>query len=197
MRYLLYNSWRVLIPLTIFVAFIVVLSYIPKFDGENRRSASCASNLKQIYLGYYQYIRDYDDRYPRAVNGVFSMTDSSSWIGQLQPYLKSSSIFICPGSLSGGQFSSSFAYNTRLSQKKQSDLGKVELLILNFEVKPRPDGWTQTGTGFGAVTASTRHLGGANYSFVDGHVKWLEPGQLTGSPTRKEAFTFVPADGGK
>ena len=37
-----------------------------------------------------------------------------------------------------------------------------------------------------------RHLGGANYAFLDGHTKWLKPEQVSQSPTSKKhpMYTF-------
>lgn len=38
--------------------------------------------------------------------------------------------------------------------------------------------------------ASERHLGGANYAFVDGHVKWLNPGKVTCAAADGVLFTL-------
>jgi prepilin-type processing-associated H-X9-DG protein len=35
-----------------------------------------------------------------------------------------------------------------------------------------------------------RHLGGANYSFVDGHVRWLRPEELSDESPKAASFTF-------
>jgi prepilin-type N-terminal cleavage/methylation domain-containing protein/prepilin-type processing-associated H-X9-DG protein len=59
-----------LIELLIVIAIIALLAAIlfPVFARarENARRASCQSNMKQLGLGFVQYINDYDGRYPGA-----------------------------------------------------------------------------------------------------------------------------------
>src|ERR1700755_2603487 len=60
-----------LIELLVVIAIISILASIlfPVFARarENARRASCQSNLKQIGLGFAQYIGDYDETYPNAI----------------------------------------------------------------------------------------------------------------------------------
>jgi prepilin-type N-terminal cleavage/methylation domain-containing protein/prepilin-type processing-associated H-X9-DG protein len=59
-----------LIELLVVIAIIALLAAIlfPVFARarENARKASCMSNMKQLGLGFTQYIQDYDERYPGA-----------------------------------------------------------------------------------------------------------------------------------
>lgn len=108
-----------LIELLIVIAIIAILAAIlfPVFASvrAKARQASCASNLKQIGLGYLQYEQDYDEMtLPYSyyatyapgnytyqfwycqliVSGGTSSYDFSK--GLLQPYLKNTQVLDCP-----------------------------------------------------------------------------------------------------
>ncbi len=94
-----------LIELLVVIAIIAILAAIlfPVFGRarENARRSSCQSNIKQIGLGFKQYIQDYDEKYPIAIAdvgsgaGSFDTTDQG-WAQSMQPYMKSVQIFQCP-----------------------------------------------------------------------------------------------------
>jgi prepilin-type processing-associated H-X9-DG protein len=101
--------------LLVVIAIIAILAAIlfPVFARarENARRSSCQSNLKQIGLGFAQYLQDNDGVYPyghdkadvMAYYGVPGYgtwyTDASPghlWNDKLQPYMKSTQLFTCP-----------------------------------------------------------------------------------------------------
>lgn len=96
-----------LIELLVVIAIIAILAAIlfPVFARarENARRASCQSNLKQIGLGIAQYTQDYDEKLPyienesSPVGGQFA-SDNTYWADGIQPYVKSTQIFLCPSS---------------------------------------------------------------------------------------------------
>ena len=101
------NSGFTLIELLVVIAIIAILASIlfPVFARarENARRSSCQSNLKQIGLGFLQYVQDSDERYPLAFRrqGTGTQTfqdnpDDVGWAWVLQPYTKSTQIFQCP-----------------------------------------------------------------------------------------------------
>ena len=121
-----------------------------------RYNSACQSNLKQIGLGLMQYMRDYDERAPRAAN----------WMPALQPYLKRETIYNCPAR-ADWQFG--YAMNARFAQVSfsqfegdyanatviyDSDLNRLNA-VDNGDSLPKP----------------FRHRGGNNLLFADGHVK--------------------------
>jgi prepilin-type processing-associated H-X9-DG protein len=177
------------------ILLIVAAILFPIFarSGEHAHNPSCQSNLKHIALGFKQYIQDYNERYPIAKNSSSGLANSDNWAGQLAPYLKSTQVFQCPQDTSAtDNQKSNYGYNARMSKAEESKLNNSAIIILNYEVVADPNGWTQTGTGPQNVSASTRHLDGANYSFVDGHVKWLKPETVTALSPKQGSPTFIP-----
>ena len=100
-----------LIELLVVIAIIAILAAIlfPVFARarENARRASCSSNLKQMGLAFIQYTQDYDETFPDAhpdedcTNSIVSSpqyfaSDNVIWADVLQPYVKSTQIFLCP-----------------------------------------------------------------------------------------------------
>ena len=93
-----------LIELLVVVAIIAILAAIlfPVFARarENARRSSCQSNLKQIGLGVLQYAQDYDEILPSPSYGSSSAqltaTQRPKWNDVIQPYIKSTQLFVCP-----------------------------------------------------------------------------------------------------
>ena len=94
-----------LIELLVVIAIIALLAAIlfPVFAQarEKARTASCASNLKQLGLGVMQYVQDFDDYYPPCAIPAAGVT---SWGGpflstvadEIFPYTKSTQVWHCP-----------------------------------------------------------------------------------------------------
>ncbi len=80
-----------LIELLVVIAIIAILAAIlfPVFAQarEKARAISCLSNLKQIGLGYVQYIQDYDEKTCPAWSPDNTI-DESRWQFTLQPYIQ-------------------------------------------------------------------------------------------------------------
>ncbi len=88
-----------LIELLVVIAIIAILAAIlfPVFAQarEKARTASCLSNLKQLGLGFIQYVQDYDEAVPLSWHG----TDNNycySWRAAINPYVKSDDVQFCP-----------------------------------------------------------------------------------------------------
>ncbi len=90
-----------LIELLVVIAIIALLAAIlfPVFSRarENARKSSCANNLKQIGLGITQYAQDYDETMPAVTVGTAT---GSRWHEQIQPYIKSRQVLVCPSNTS-------------------------------------------------------------------------------------------------
>lgn len=189
-----------LIELLVVIAIIAILASIlfPVFARarENARRSSCQSNLKQIGLGFAQYVQDYDEKLPPTGIGT-PPAAPQGWADALQPYLKSIQIYQCPSETTPPQTDptvngyTDYWMNTLTSGKHIATFESTAVTILSFEGpanaqpasansngKEYEDRATKSGVSYGAggwTGQAYRHLDGTNFGFADGHVKWLKP----------------------
>jgi prepilin-type N-terminal cleavage/methylation domain-containing protein/prepilin-type processing-associated H-X9-DG protein len=193
-----------LIELLVVIAIIAILAAIlfPVFARarENARRASCQSNLKQMGLGLMQYTQDYDEKFPTTSITLAGPT-YVRWSGMIQPYIKSTQLFICPsdtgsynqtnignGSSEGMSYGYSTYFNSSSNVAQASMVKPAETIVFgdgtSYVVKPAAaDPFTgSASTQYpGLVWNSNenessrpvryRHLEMANFAFADGHVK--------------------------
>ena len=194
-----------LIELLVVIAIIAILASIlfPVFARarENARRASCQSNLKQIGLGFMMYTQDYDEKYPPRLMGTWGtdstyvvQTDSSmpgylftssdgsgsghyaTWMDILQPYLKSTQIFVDP-SVSSTTYPS-YGYNANVSGLAMASAQEPSLTMLALDYNTQYSIYANRcdangSFDFPASKVRAPHLDGGNNVFLDGNVKWL------------------------
>jgi prepilin-type N-terminal cleavage/methylation domain-containing protein/prepilin-type processing-associated H-X9-DG protein len=128
-----------------------------------------------------------------------------SWQDSIQPYLKSTQIYYCPSrpGAKRGTYFIDYAINGMLAKSPGAKLSAVAdagTTVLNFDFYEGFPDWPFAGkallydhinnpaTGYAtvhspstgeALAGTERHLDGANWSFADGHVKWLEDYHMT------------------
>ena len=118
--------------------------------------------------------------------------------GGLYPYVRSKSVYICPDDVAGSANGLSYSMNSCLDSAEPSGggfergdplakitvpsstmlLGEEASYTLNDQTNDPALGTSDDGYfAFGVNDFSTRHTGGSNISFVDGHAKWYTPSQ--------------------
>lgn len=182
-----------LIELLVVIAIIAILAAIlfPVFARarESARRTSCSNNIKQIVIGLKSYIGDNDETYP-AVGTNATPTDASGWASAIQPYVKSVQILQCPSETNppaaattpGSAGYTDFFYNSQVASQNESVFSFVSNTVIigdggngaaNYNVNGcAASPCADTAGSLATLPAANRHLDGANYGFVDGHVKW-------------------------
>lgn len=172
-----------LIELLVVIAIIAILAAIlfPVFARarENARKASCLSNLKQIGIAFAQYTQDYDENtVPLRVGNASSL--SFSWNMCIEPYLKSTQVFMCP------------------SNKGQDSTGKDKNMTYSYNMNTA--GAPLANLSSFALPSQTVHIidaEGANLASNQSLVFFIGYRDLTGNEQGRilTANTVVPATG--
>lgn len=188
-----------LIELLVVIAIIAILASIlfPVFARarENARRASCQSNLKEIGLAMMQYTQDYDEKYiANQPTDTASPGNGVTFVTALQPYIKSTQIFICPSATgttvttpnTAGDHNwsapsppwntastSSYGMNTNLENASLASVDSPATRILFFDSTWYTAGGVTVGLAGDPIWEATRHFDGIDIAYADGHVKWI------------------------
>jgi prepilin-type processing-associated H-X9-DG protein len=160
--------------------------------------SSCQSQLKQIGLGFLQYVQDYNEKMPIVVG-------DSGWANQLQPYVKSNQLFQCPSEKGNTTPQTNprltgytdYFYNAQLEQIPLARFEEVQRTVMAAEGN---NGQENTNAAYAkreiplawrSDTASPayRHIETANYLFADGHVKASKVAAIS-TGWKKDGFYF-------
>ncbi|GAB4456374.1 MAG: hypothetical protein OHK0029_14160 [Armatimonadaceae bacterium] len=113
--------------------------------------------------------------------------------GSLFPYVKNTEVYRCPSDVLGRNRTLSYSMNGRMDSIILAgvDAPSSTILLVDehrtlndgyFEPPNEnipPDAAQQGYVGFfGAEQPTRQHNGGANFAFVDGHIKWRRPEQM-------------------
>ncbi|MEN6403840.1 MAG: DUF1559 domain-containing protein [Armatimonadia bacterium] len=201
---------ELLVVIAIIAILAAILFPVFAKAREKARQTSCLNNVKQITLGVLQYVQDYDERfvddnpipgYPTPVGGI------CSWRFKIQPYIKNWQVFNCPSSGDIKDWSNpnvqgqgGYGFDTGLGGQALGVLTTPANRILISDARhwaigscyPGNVAYPSIGSGYspcGAAAqanwtdAHTRHNGGSNIGFADGHAKWLSASTIIGQGT--------------
>lgn len=183
-----------LIEMMVVVAIIMVLAAMlfPVFEAAmgKAEATSCVANLYHLGMAARLYSDDYDDRIvPARLPGVGRTT--ICWDVSIQPYLHNRLILLCATDESPRRLPNalcelhSYGINLELAEVGgylssalcMGDLADPASCVLFCELNGErfaTHGVSYDVDGLSRV-ALRRHGNGANYTFADGHTKWLLP----------------------
>lgn len=171
--------------------------------------------MKQIGLATMMYTQDYDEWYPMGARRRILWSLRGTWRYYLQPYVRSSQVFLCPSDNSGMVDAGDYlpvsygisytvagwcsAANLAGVQYPSQTVFAAEMDSTNanqYTVYPTNISWAPAGS-----VVFARHFEGSNFMFMDGHAKWLKKGADL-SPTNlwmsvgAVSFVSAPATNG-
>jgi len=196
---------ELLVVIAIIAILAAILFPVFARARDKANAAACLSNHKQLALAALMYMQDYDDfilfscyRYPGPTAGWTTSPYGYSywrWYEVIEPYMKNADIIKCESyKFTGGRDPNSYGYsaygiadypscallgtnctNRRYRGFKLDEITKPSLLIM---IGPR---YCCAGDSMQRSICyyychPNVHNEGDNYSFCDGHAKWMKFG---------------------
>ena len=171
---------------------------------EIARKNSCQRNLQLMAIAFKQYSKDNDERYPlvAGTNSPDGNLSAYGWFDALAPYYSGDQINQCPSEDNEEPSVSTSNRDRDRDRVQQSGYvdywfnsnlagvswGQLTLESHTISAGDGGDGKEKANARFSRnslppnYAPARRHLGGANYAFADGHVKWILPSEVSTAP---------------
>jgi len=186
-----------LIELLVVIAIIAILAAIlfPVFAKarEKARQTSCLSNMKQMGVSYLMYAQDFDEWGP-CNDYVAAGTYRMSWDALLYPYIKNEQVYRCPSfgdrresgctmrTPQGWLPICGYGFNGDVRLRAIATIETpAETIVLcdsNCKVNPHDGRINFPGEAYPTTYfhngVMRTHNEGANFTFCDGHAKWMK-----------------------
>ncbi len=177
-----------LIELLVVIAIISILASIifPTFSRaqEKARQTDCASNIRQLGMALKMYASDFDGYFPFAFidTGQGRGDWYDCWRLLIEPYVHNTAVHRCRSHTDiPGSFPTYGSYGMNLSASGRSSAGIYDTAstILLAETGGAPvavdPNTFDPALHDPLMKVQARHNDGANFQFMDGHVKWYRP----------------------
>ena len=155
--------------------------------------------MKQIGLGFAQYIQDFDETFPGIWNGsATDMDRQRNYPAALMPYLKSNQIFVCPSE--SRDTAVAYPANNWLHNRALADIQQSARVVVAMDGYLGAGGnrsknstaslnglnddytiWNATRRITSKSNRLPRHLGTNNVLYADGHVKAMPMPEYDGT----------------
>ncbi|MBT3374079.1 MAG: prepilin-type N-terminal cleavage/methylation domain-containing protein [Lentisphaerae bacterium] len=187
---------------------ILASMLLPSLQNARGRAltATCQGNVKQLALGARMYVDDNDLRYPRhhfdnymgyRPGGTYSNTNRNFWRYAVIDYVEEWDMFLCPTGWRGDasnvntQLQRCYGYSSYLNGRAAIQVRDPSQLYMiaderHWVMNSGNQGWTvayANACGGGChperrLIQNSRHSGGHNIAFADGHVEHQRHGEL-------------------
>lgn len=198
---------ELLVVIAIIAILAAILFPVFARAREKARQTNCLGNTKQLATAAMMYASDYDETLCRSFLDLdrsgWGEVGEPTWRSSLYPYVRNAQLFFCPShkvtsdpfdgrwndygrnagyainvchwDASSGTGSHTPPYGQALAMVQAPS----ECIIFTESDGDTPEGISAKDTRWLPTDAwATRHNGGANYAFVDGHAKWLKPDKI-------------------
>jgi prepilin-type processing-associated H-X9-DG protein len=170
-----------LVELLVVIGIVMILAglLLPVMSGAVARAkvAQCMGNLRQVGMAAVMYGDDHNDALPRSAH------EGQSWVETLQPYCGGTNLWRCPEDRNRGRGNSYGLNDFLLPQRyeRRTQVPSTAETMLMGECRESyerdhfhfagPEHGSYEVASFRGQVAVSRHRGGAQYLFVDGHVE--------------------------